>query len=101
MMMIILLRGNQLYQLFESYNQEMIQQTKLYKKKHEEEEKENKKSNNQNSFEIKYNEIKEIFEKEHFKCISTSCFVQEVTYDEERKLILLTLKNVKIKKIFS
>lgn len=43
---------------------------------------------NQNSFEIKYNEMKEPFEKENFKCISTSCFVQEVTYDEERKLIL-------------
>lgn len=81
-------RAAMLNELFISYQNEIISQTKNRNKKEKQKENKNQTTNNPDSFAIKYNEMKEHFEKENFKCISTSCFVQEANYDEERKLIL-------------
>jgi hypothetical protein len=80
-------RAAMLNELFLNYQTEMID-THMKQKKEKKKEIAGPCNSELEKFEPAYAKIKEVFEKTHFLNLATSCFVQEVCDEDERKLIL-------------
>jgi hypothetical protein len=96
--------------LFEELEQDKLEkkkakeQAKLEKRKGGDEEKDQEKKNNEKksleNFDVAFEKMKVEFEKENFKVIENSCFVQE-TYDHEHKQRLVMRKKSDLALAFS
>jgi len=80
-------RATMLNESFLCYQSQFIAQTKNRNKKQKDVKQQNV------SFSDAYDAMKKEFEKTHFKCLATSCFVQEVVNSEEERNLILRNKS--------